>query len=813
LREDVERNLAEAAHLRECGQFQESRELLEEVLKRLGNSGPSDLVEQASMALSDVRLVARLDANRQRLFDRADAGSPLDLPETEKEYAAALNEAVLVRDGEEKDVIAARVRNSSVRVEVLAAIQDWAAVTSDEPRRAWLLAIACTADPDPGRDSLRRPELWRDRNALAQLGNQPVPKSLSAELAVALALRAWSANVQGPTSLLVEVQKAHPEDYWLNFTAGWHLGLERKWDEAMAYHRAAMSIRPRTAAAHYNLGTTLRLLKKLDEAMAEFDEALRLDPNSANAHNGKGVVLADQKKPDEAMEQYKEAIRLNPKHATAHANVGVRLAAKKQMDEAISYYEAALRINPNLPHAHYQYGNALRAKNKLDEAIGQCREAVHLAPGDAAAHNALGAAFQAGNRLDEAMPCFEAAVRFDNANAVYRANLANALRLKSRLDESIIQFREALKLDKNYAFARNGLGNALHAKGDFESAINEYQEAIRLDPKDATVRSNLGNTLRDLGRLDEATSQFKDALQIDRKHRAAQNGLGGTLLNKGKLDESISCLEKAIQQDAKNSDAQNILGCARLYGQGQFSEAIELFGQALRINQNNAVVQFNLGKALLADGKYVQARDAVRRALELVGTDQTLRDLFMQTMRELQDCDRLPALEARLPAILQEKDKPANAAEALQFAWLCESRLHFADAARLYAYSFEADPKPANDLSAGYRYIAARCAALAAAGWGADSPKPDDKKRSRLRELTLEWLRADLAAWQQQAAAGTAKTPFAGPRTLPGWGMDFRFFAVREKEELAKLPDAERAAWEKLWSDADALRTRQRPGK
>src|SRR5262249_17821166 len=156
---------------------------------RLGASGPGDLVDQASMALADTRLVERLDTVRQRLFDNADAGSPLDVAETEREYATTLNEAVLVREGEEKDVLAARLRSSAVRAVVLAAIQAWAAATADEPRRAWLLAVACAADPDPDQDRLRRPELWRDRPALARLAGEPVPKSISPELAVALARR------------------------------------------------------------------------------------------------------------------------------------------------------------------------------------------------------------------------------------------------------------------------------------------------------------------------------------------------------------------------------------------------------------------------------------------------------------------------------------------------------------------------------------------------------------------------------------------------------------------------------------------------
>jgi tetratricopeptide (TPR) repeat protein len=806
LREEVNAKLAEAAHLRECGQFQQSRELLEETLKSMGNSGPSDLAEQASMELSDVRLVGRLDDIRQRLFDREDAGSPLDFPEMEKEYAAALSEAVLVREGEEKDVVAARVRNSSVRVEALAAIQDWAAATSDEPRRAWLLAIACAADPDPARDSLRRPELWRDGNALAQLGSQPVPKSLSAELAVALALRALSANVPVPRALLVEVQKDHPEDYWLNTTTGWCLGRSRKLDEAATCLRTAISIRPCSAAAHFNLGITLRVMKKLDEAMAEFNEALRLDPNSASAHNGKGIVLDDEEKLDEAIEQFKEAIRLNPKHATAHVNLGVRLTNKKQVDEAISHFEAALGINPNHSRAHSQYGNALRAKNKLDEAIGHCQEAVRLAPGDAAAHNALGNAWHAKNQYDQAIPCYERAIHIDPANASFRSNLGNSLRLKGRLDEAIARFKEALDIDSKNASAHNGMGNALSDKGDPDGAIPYHKKAIDIDPNNARFHANLGGVLWSLGRHDAAIIECNKALAIDSTNSATHTSLGRSFLGKGQLDEAFCHFEKALELDGNNASARGNLALARLFGQGRTADASRELQDAATKNPNDALIQFNVGQALLANGQFVEAREAVRRALERSAPGQRYRDHFLQTMRQLEDVNRLSAMEVRLPAILEKKEKPADAAEALKFAWLCQVKLRFAAAAGLYTDSFAADPKPANELSAGYRFNAARCAALAAAGWGLDSPKPSDAERVWLREQALEWQRADLTAWQKQIELANHETRSAVRRTLALWLSDFRFFAVREKAELAKLPDTERTSWEKLWADTEALR-------
>jgi tetratricopeptide (TPR) repeat protein len=745
LRADVETALTQAARLRESGQFPESRKLLEAAQARLGDSGPSDLVDQVNMALADTRLVERLDNARQWLFDNADTGCPLDFTQTEREYTTTLSEAVLVREGEDKEVIAARVRSSSVRGELLAAILDWAAVTNDEPRRAWLLAVACAADPDPERDRLRRPELWRDRAALSRLADEPVPQTTSPELAVALSRRATAANVREPLQLLVEVRRLHPEDYWLNYTAGWLLYLAKRWDEAVVYHRAALALRPRAPAVHYSLGRTLRSQRKFDEAITSYEEALRLDPQSANAHAGLGLALVEKGKPDEAMGHYQEALRINPKHVTAQVNLGARLAAKGQVDEAIRNYEAALRINPNHAGGHYQYGNALRSKHELDKAIDQ--------------------------------------------------------------------YQEALRISPRYAAAHNGLGNALSDKGNQEEAIKQYEEAIDIEPRNASFRVNLGKALLGLGRLDPAIGQYKAALVIEPRNSRALDALGSAFLAKGKVDEAIDCLEKALQLDDKNSSARVNLGCVRLFGQGQVVEATALFKRAVADNPKDAIAHFNLGQALLAKGSFTDARREVHHACAFSSSGQRWFDVFHQTRRALQDCDDLSALEGRLPAILHEKDKPASAAESLKLAWLCQSKLLHAAAARFYAEGIAADPKSADDLSAGHRYYAARCAALAAAGWGEDVPKPDQEERARLRRQALEWLRADLAALQKQLASANAEDRLMAQRTLYLLQRDFRFFAVREKEELAKLPDAERMAWEKLWADTEALRVRSRTAR
>jgi hypothetical protein len=97
--------------------------------------------------------------------------------------------------------------------------------------------------------------------------------------------------------------------------------------------------------------------------------------------------------------------------------------------------------------------------------------------------------------------------------------------------------------------------------------------------------------------------------------------------------------------------------------------------------------------------------------------------------------------------------------------------------------------------------------ALAGCGRGNDAAKLDDMERARLRRQTLTWARADLRNYAPLVDKNENST-----RTLVQGRMQHRQrdpdFAGVRGDGLAKLPEAERQEWQKLWDDVEALRKR-----
>jgi hypothetical protein len=162
-------------------------------------------------------------------------------------------------------------------------------------------------------------------------------------------------------------------------------------------------------------------------------------------------------------------------------------------------------------------------------------------------------------------------------------------------------------------------------------------------------------------------------------------------------------------------------------------------------------------------------------------------------------------LDARLPAILQGREKAADAVEQFDFGQLCFHKQYYATAARFSRDAFDRGPELAGNVPTGLRSDAARAAALAGCGRSKDVDQLNDKERACWRRQALDWLRQDLTWWDRALDSGNAQTTAQARETMQQWLADSNFADVRGRDALARLPEEERRRWERLWSDVDAL--------
>jgi eukaryotic-like serine/threonine-protein kinase len=519
--------------------------------------------------------------------------------------------------------------------------------------------------------------------------------------------------------------------------------------------------------------------------------------------------------------------------------LAVNLCLQKPPDtrEAIGYLRAALVIRPDNPGVLLNFGNALKDQGRLDEAIAAFQKAIEQKPDYAEAYIQLGSALVDQKRLADAEAAFHKAIELKPKDAGIRADVGYALEAAGKLADAEAAYRKAIQLDPQHARGYNNLGHALYQQQRLEPAIEAYRKAIELKSDFALAYVNLAAALADLKKLPEALAACRKAIELQPDYPDAYGALGDILGAQQKVSEAIEAYQKAISLKPDYAQGYNNLGLLfsrqhrvaeataalrkaielrpdystahynlgmELQRQGQLDDAEAAYRSAIALSPNYARAYCNLGYILKTKGQFREALAAYERGHELGSQSPGWRYPSDQWVRGSQ---RLIELDAKLPNVLMGHEKPGNATEQSELAWICRrpSKKLYAAAARFYNDAFAAEPKLAEDLKQAHRYDAACAAALAGCGRGVDAAPLDEEARARLRQQALAWLRADLAAWKQflEKQADTA-LPTAR-QTLATWQQDSDLSGVRG-HSIAKLPLGEQEGWRKLWADVEALR-------
>ncbi len=167
-------------------------------------------------------------------------------------------------------------------------------------------------------------------------------------------------------------------------------------------------------------------------------------------------------------------------------------------------------------------------------------------------------------------------------------------------------------------------------------------------------------------------------------------------------------------------------------------------------------------------------------------------------------CEKLIALEHRLPAVLTGKDKPAGASEMVEFAEVCGMLGQPAAAARLYSNAFDASPPPAQDVRSDHRYRAA-CAAAQAGRGGGDGARLSPEERSRWRKLAREWLEAEVVLWTRALENGPSADRALVAQKLARHWADPDLAGLQDQEVLDRLSPGERQECRALRDAIDIL--------
>jgi serine/threonine-protein kinase len=561
---------------------------------------------------------------------------------------------------------------------------------------------------------------------------------------------------------------------------GWR---ERALDPAAWEDSQALAELARTAPAATESVSLLQALgERLRAAGGDATPLLKLVQKERPADFWANLILGNamlQGAPRDAAGYYRAALASRPGAAVGYCAVGDALRLQKWPDQAIEYYEKALQLDPDYARAYSNVGDALQDQGRPDEAAGYYEKALRLDPDYAWAHH----------------------------------NLANVLRGNGRLGDAYAHYQQALRVDPNNFAVQNGARSVLVRQGRGEEARLAWRKALEADPPEHDAWFGYAELCLFLGQ-DEEYRRARRAL-LDRFGTTTDPGIaervGRAVLllpaSEDELQQAVALADRAVA--AKGAVQAWVYryflfakGLAE-YRRGRLDSAIAMMrGEAAKVM--GPAPRLVVAMAQHRQGRKEEARKtlaAAVRAYDWSAAEADSRDPWIIHILR-REAEAL--IRTDLPAFLAGTYRPGDNDERLALAEACEFRGLHAAAARLYADAFATGPVQTEDLTAGWRYRAARSAAQAGCGLGLDGTGLGEAERTRWRKQACGWLRADLAAWVGKLDGGSATESAAVRKVLTRWRADPDLAGVREPGALERLSADERDEWLALWKEVAA---------
>jgi tetratricopeptide (TPR) repeat protein len=435
----------------------------------------------------------------------------------------------------------------------------------------------------------------------------------------------------------------------------WRLGMA---DRAEQTAQEALRVEPRSAEAHFLLGTLYLQRDKAAAAARELERATVEDPHRSDAYRSlvqARLALRDEKGVERALDAwaskapgeplgwreygelhlsrgdvakaeryFQRALSFVPEDPEALAALG-RIAEKQHDSElALSYYERSLRSDPEEGSVLFALGRLhLRRAASRQDPSGEVASAkacfnslIAVAGDEAPARAEVALAYLQAHMEGDAYAQLDEAVRADPENSrwrYYRAVVELQLRRYAQAGDDFASIPFG---DENYLDAQTKLGLSLYKQHRTEDAVFALRAALAHLPNSPGLQVMLAEIERADGKADEAVALLEPAAKPGGNPELVE-ALADAYEGAGRLGDAIALLQRALQARPGEGHLRFLLG-AKLSRRGDFEAAVGTMKELLRADPRNAEALNFIGYEYAERGiRLPEAERLVSQALAL----------------------------------------------------------------------------------------------------------------------------------------------------------------------------------------------------
>ncbi|MCB1995818.1 MAG: PEP-CTERM system TPR-repeat protein PrsT [Rhodoferax sp.] len=414
--------------------------------------------------------------------------------------------------------------------------------------------------------------------------------------------------------------------------------------------RRALEIQPTFFPAAAALAQLALLDKRMDDAKRILNEFLAKSPTNTQALVASAALKARTGAArEEILEMFNSAIRQAPTDPTPRlALVNYQLNTQDAKAALVSAQQAAA-VLPDNPAVLDALGRAQAASGDTNQALASFGKLAQLVPNSAAPHLRSADVHWAARNTEGAIQALRRALGIDPDSlqaqrALIDAYLATDKRADAltvarqvrqqrpsqdvgyllegaieasqrRWGQAISIYQEGLKAVPDSTELGTRMHIALMADKQDAQAAKWTADWLRLHPTDAAFRFYLGDVELARKRLSAAEGHYREVLKLQPENPLALNNVAW-LMATAKKPGAVAMAEKAVALLPDRPVIMDTLALA-LASEGQMDKAVDIMRQAVRLEEKNPSLRFNLANLLIEAGDKPAAKTELETLAKL----------------------------------------------------------------------------------------------------------------------------------------------------------------------------------------------------
>lgn len=450
-----------------------------------------------------------------------------------------------------------------------------------------------------------------------------------------------------------------------------HIGLEQ-WNQAIARLEEGQKAFPEDARFPFYLGQLHLRRGAFFDAKKTLERAIEINPGllTAQANLAKLAWRMDQ---DVVKgEEYIAEIVNRPEgiDADVASQVADYYADSERAALAEQWYRMALRVNPNHWPSRLSLSKLLLREGRFEDATGLLERARDEGVQDIRLQAYLADAYRQAGQYDRAIDAINKVIAEYPKNEEYVFIRGRIHFDRGNYDTAREDFNRAYELNPRYHEAYFYVGRTAHAKGDYNTALKIFRHVLDYMPERGDFHYYMAMTLEELNRTAQALDEYRKSTAVDpdfgKREPMVFIRRGRLLSRLNYTVEGRRDIERALE--IAPNDIESLLAMGELeYRDKNYKPAIEHFTKALSVDPERPEAQFQLGMALIYDGRRQAGAKRLQLAIKHGYDDPEVYRTLGYTYKELgQRALAVESFRQYLKATQDEGIPPSTAKEMVR---------------------------------------------------------------------------------------------------------------------------------------------------